>query len=78
MEFGIFLQGYLPGPQAHDSDSEHAALCQEMELAQMADRNNFKFVWLTEHHALSEYSHLSANEVHAGAECVGVVLVKLP
>ena len=66
MEFGIFLQGYLPGPQAHDSDSEHLALTREMELAQVADRNNFKFVWLTEHHGLSEYSHLSSNEVHAG------------
>ena len=32
----------------------------------MADRNNFKFVWLTEHHGLTEYSHLAANEVHAG------------
>ena len=37
-----------------------------MELAQVADRNNFKFVWLTEHHGLTEYSHLASNEVHAG------------
>ena len=66
MEFGIFLQGYLPGQKAHDSDAEHAALTREMELAQVADRNGFKFVWLTEHHGLSEYSHMSANEVHAG------------
>lgn len=66
MEFGIFLQGYLPGPQAHDTDREHTALTREMELAQVADRNNFKFVWLTEHHGLSEYSHLASNEVHAG------------
>lgn len=66
MEFGIFLQGYLPGPQAHDSESEHRALLREMELAQVADRNNFKFVWLTEHHGLTEYSHLAANDVHAG------------
>jgi alkanesulfonate monooxygenase SsuD/methylene tetrahydromethanopterin reductase-like flavin-dependent oxidoreductase (luciferase family) len=66
MEFGIFLQGYLPGLQAHDTDSEHLALTREMELAQVADRNNFKFVWLTEHHGLTEYSHLASNEVHAG------------
>ncbi|HUO49210.1 MAG TPA: LLM class flavin-dependent oxidoreductase [Acidimicrobiales bacterium] len=66
MEFGIFLQGYLPGPQAHDTDAEHTALTREMELARVADRNNFKFVWLTEHHGLSEYSHLASNEVHAG------------
>lgn len=66
MEFGIFLQGYLPGPKAHDTESEHTALTREMELAKVADRNNFKFVWLTEHHGLSEYSHLAAPEVHAG------------
>jgi alkanesulfonate monooxygenase SsuD/methylene tetrahydromethanopterin reductase-like flavin-dependent oxidoreductase (luciferase family) len=66
MEFGIFLQGYLPGPQAHDTDAEHTALTREMGLAQLADKHNFKFVWLTEHHGLTEYSHMASNEVHAG------------
>ncbi len=66
MEFGIFLQGYLPGPQAHDTEAEHAALLRELELAQVADRKGFKFVWLTEHHGLNEYSHRSAPEVDAG------------
>lgn len=66
MEFGLFLQGYLPGPQAHDPECEHAELLAEMELAKAADRHNWKYVWLTEHHALAEYSHLSSNEVHAG------------
>lgn len=65
MEFGIFTQGYLPGRQAHDPEAEHQALMKEMELAQAADKNNWKFVWLTEHHALTEYSHMSCNEVHA-------------
>src|ERR1700736_3752795 len=37
-----------------------------MELAVCADRNNWKFIWLSEHHALPEYSHLSANEAVAG------------
>jgi alkanesulfonate monooxygenase SsuD/methylene tetrahydromethanopterin reductase-like flavin-dependent oxidoreductase (luciferase family) len=66
VEFGIFIQGFLPGPQAHDSDKEHEELLREMELAVCADRNNWKFMWLSEHHALTEYSHLSANEVVAG------------
>ena len=66
MEFGIFLQGYLPGTKAHDPDAEHLALTREMELAQAADRFGFKFAWLTEHHGLTEYSHMSANEVQAG------------
>ncbi len=66
MEFGVFVQGYLPGPNAHDTEHEHAALLHEMELVQTADRFGWKFAWLTEHHGLTEYSHLSANEVHAG------------
>ena len=66
MEFGLFMQGYLPGPSAHDSQSEHVELLSEMDLAQAADRNGWKYVWLTEHHGLAEYSHLAANEVHAG------------
>ena len=66
MEFGLFVQGYLPGPRAHDTEHEHAALMREMELVQTADRHGWKYAWLTEHHGLAEYSHLSANEVHAG------------
>ena len=66
MEFGLFLQGYLPGPQAHDPEREHAELLAEMELVRAADRHGWKYVWLTEHHGLAEYSHLSANEVFAG------------
>ena len=34
----------------------------EMELIKAADRHGWKYVWLSEHHALPEYSHLSANE----------------
>src|SRR5579864_1899165 len=66
MEFGLFVQGYLPGPAAHDSETEHEVLLREAEFVQCADRNNFKFAWLSEHHALPEYSHLSASEVFAG------------
>ena len=66
MDSAFAFQGYLPGPQAHDTDAEHTALIREMELARAADRFGFKFVWLTEHHGLTEYSHMSANEVHAG------------
>jgi alkanesulfonate monooxygenase SsuD/methylene tetrahydromethanopterin reductase-like flavin-dependent oxidoreductase (luciferase family) len=66
LEFGLFVQGYVPGPNAHDSEHEHTALVREMELVQAADRYGWKFAWLTEHHGLAEYSHLSANEVHAG------------
>ena len=35
-------------------------------LAVLADKTNWKYVWATEHHALTEYSHLSSSEVFLG------------
>ncbi len=36
MEFGIFLNGYLPGPAAHDPASEHTALCTQLAPSLLA------------------------------------------
>ncbi len=66
MEFAVFLNGYTPGPAAHDTDLEHLELMREMEYAIAADKHNWKYVWLGEHHTLTEYSHLSAPEVMMG------------
>src|ERR1043166_6762364 len=66
MEFGLFLQGYVPGPDAHDTDREHEAFMREVELVVTADRTNWKFAWFSEHHALTEYSHMSSSEVFMG------------
>jgi alkanesulfonate monooxygenase SsuD/methylene tetrahydromethanopterin reductase-like flavin-dependent oxidoreductase (luciferase family) len=66
VEFGIFLNGYLPGPAAHDRDSEHTMLMREIEYTIKADRHNWKYAWFGEHHALTEYSHMSAPEVVMG------------
>jgi alkanesulfonate monooxygenase SsuD/methylene tetrahydromethanopterin reductase-like flavin-dependent oxidoreductase (luciferase family) len=66
LEFGIFLNGYLPGPAAHDTDSEHTMLTREIEYTIKADRHNWKYAWFGEHHALTEYSHMSAPEVVMG------------
>lgn len=63
MEFGIFSNGYLPGPAAHSSEHEHLMFERELELAIHADKFNWKYVWFGEHHALTEYSHMSAPEV---------------
>ena len=60
MEFGLFLNGYLPGPAAHDRDSEHTMLMREAGYVVHADNYNWKYAWFGEHHALTEYSHLSA------------------
>ena len=66
MEFGLFMNGYLPGPASRDSEAEHTMLMREIEYAVHADRFNWKYAWFGEHHALTEYSHMSAPEVVFG------------
>jgi len=66
MEFGIFLNGYLPGPAAHDTDAEHEMLMREIAYVVQADKYNWKYAWFGEHHSLTEYSHLSSPEVMMG------------
>ena len=60
MEFGLFFNGYLPGPAAHDTEAEHLMLMREAEYAIHADKYNWKYAWCGEHHALTEYSHMSS------------------
>src|SRR3984957_16065542 len=67
MEFGLFIQGYVPKFRREvDPDAEHHAFMDELEIVQAADKAGFKYVWVTEHHFLDEYSHLSANDVVLG------------
>jgi alkanesulfonate monooxygenase SsuD/methylene tetrahydromethanopterin reductase-like flavin-dependent oxidoreductase (luciferase family) len=67
MEFGIFNSGcLLPGYRPGDPLREHHRLIDEVEWTKAADRSGFKYSWATEHHFLTEYSHLSANEVFMG------------
>jgi alkanesulfonate monooxygenase SsuD/methylene tetrahydromethanopterin reductase-like flavin-dependent oxidoreductase (luciferase family) len=62
MEFGLFVQMPLYGQIAHDADAEHDACMLDVEMIVEADKHNFKYAWVSEHHALTEYSHLSASE----------------
>jgi len=67
MEFGIFIQMFVPEYRAaEDPDAEHNVLMEELAITEAADRAGFKYVWVTEHHFLHEYSHLSANDVVLG------------
>ena len=67
MEFGIFIQNPVFGfKREGNPDYEHQVIMRELELVQAADRAGFKYVWITEHHFLDEYSHLSANDVISG------------
>src|SRR4051794_1591613 len=62
MEFGIFVMMNIMGERAHDPAAEHNTLKEELETIRLADQTGWKYVWITEHHCLPEYSHLSANE----------------
>jgi alkanesulfonate monooxygenase SsuD/methylene tetrahydromethanopterin reductase-like flavin-dependent oxidoreductase (luciferase family) len=67
MEFGIFVQSYVPGfRMAVDPNAEHHAILHDAELIKAADKAGFKYAWVTEHHFLYEYSHMSANDVFLG------------
>src|SRR5580765_8911215 len=70
MEFGIFNSLYVPKQTyEHEADQwavESQRLQNEIAWTIAADRAGFKYTWATEHHFLTEYSHLSANEVFLG------------
>ena len=67
MEFGLFIQNYVPNRRREsDPQAEHHVIFEDLEAVIAADKAGFKFVWITEHHFLDEYSHLSANDVVAG------------
>ena len=64
MEFGIFnsvcvLPRYV---EQHGASAEHDRIMDEVAYVEAADKAGFKYAWVTEHHFLTEYSHLSASE----------------
>jgi alkanesulfonate monooxygenase SsuD/methylene tetrahydromethanopterin reductase-like flavin-dependent oxidoreductase (luciferase family) len=64
MEFGIFnAVSLLPQyREAHGATAEHDRIMDELAYIRAADRAGFKYSWSSEHHFLTDYSHLSANE----------------
>jgi alkanesulfonate monooxygenase SsuD/methylene tetrahydromethanopterin reductase-like flavin-dependent oxidoreductase (luciferase family) len=67
MEFGLFIQNFVPASRRDvEPDAEHHVIMEDLELVLAADKAGFKYVWVTEHHFLDEYSHLSANDVILG------------
>jgi alkanesulfonate monooxygenase SsuD/methylene tetrahydromethanopterin reductase-like flavin-dependent oxidoreductase (luciferase family) len=66
MEFGIFNSLYVPRRVYQDVPDqwsvERQRLRNEIDWTIAADRAGFKYTWATEHHFLTEYSHLSSNE----------------
>jgi len=67
VEFGIFVQNYVPNfRRARQGDAEHAVIMEDLRIVEAADRAGFKYVLVPEHHFLDEYSHLSASDVVTG------------
>jgi alkanesulfonate monooxygenase SsuD/methylene tetrahydromethanopterin reductase-like flavin-dependent oxidoreductase (luciferase family) len=64
MEFGIFNAAcVLPRyRELHGPSAEHDRIMDEVAFIEAADRAGFKYTWASEHHFLTEYSHLSASE----------------
>jgi alkanesulfonate monooxygenase SsuD/methylene tetrahydromethanopterin reductase-like flavin-dependent oxidoreductase (luciferase family) len=66
MEFGIFNSLYTPHQAIQGRDPAvvmHERLMDEVNWTIAADKAGFKYTWATEHHFLTQYSHLSSNEV---------------
>jgi alkanesulfonate monooxygenase SsuD/methylene tetrahydromethanopterin reductase-like flavin-dependent oxidoreductase (luciferase family) len=64
VEFGLFIGGWVPDYLDGRNDAwEHERLMNEVRIAEAGDRTNWKYVWVTEHHFLTEYSHISASEI---------------
>ena len=64
MEFGIFnaacvLPQYI---EKHGASAEHDRIMDEVAFIVAADKAGFKYTWASEHHFLTDYSHLSASE----------------
>jgi len=66
MEFSLFNSLYTPHQAFEGVDDEWSVEAQrlknEVAWTVAADRAGFKYTWATEHHFLTEYSHLSSNE----------------
>jgi alkanesulfonate monooxygenase SsuD/methylene tetrahydromethanopterin reductase-like flavin-dependent oxidoreductase (luciferase family) len=64
MKFGIFYEMFVP-PSA--ADAEARIIRETVDQIVHADKHGFDHVWLTEHHFLKGFSHMSAPEVLFGA-----------
>ncbi|HEY1829113.1 MAG TPA: LLM class flavin-dependent oxidoreductase [Acidimicrobiales bacterium] len=64
MEFGIFNAAcLLPKYRSiHGDSAEHDRIMDEVNFIVAADKAGFKYTWASEHHFLTDYSHLSASE----------------
>lgn len=64
MKFGIFYEMFVP-PNKPGAEAE--IIRHTVDQIVHADKHSFDYVWLTEHHFLKGFSHMSAPEIIFGA-----------
>jgi alkanesulfonate monooxygenase SsuD/methylene tetrahydromethanopterin reductase-like flavin-dependent oxidoreductase (luciferase family) len=65
MKFGLFYETPAPRPWTEGSDLR--VYNEALEQIELADKLGFGTVWVTEHHFMEEYAHMSAPEVFLAA-----------
>jgi alkanesulfonate monooxygenase SsuD/methylene tetrahydromethanopterin reductase-like flavin-dependent oxidoreductase (luciferase family) len=63
MKFGLFYEMYVPPVDLADPGAEARIVRETVDQIVRADRVGWDYVWLTEHHFLQQFSHMSAPEV---------------
>jgi alkanesulfonate monooxygenase SsuD/methylene tetrahydromethanopterin reductase-like flavin-dependent oxidoreductase (luciferase family) len=63
VKFGIFYEMYVPPADLNDPGAEARIVRETVDQIVHADRHGWDYVWLTEHHFLQQFSHMSAPEV---------------
>ncbi|MFE0748145.1 LLM class flavin-dependent oxidoreductase [Gordonia sp. NPDC058843] len=64
MKFGLFYEMFVPSA---DPEAEARIVRNTVDQIVHADKHGFDYVWLSEHHFLQGFSHMSAPEVIFGA-----------
>ena len=64
MKFGIFYEMFVP---PNEPGAEAEIIRHTVDQIVHADKHGFDYVWLTEHHFLKGFSHMSAPEIIFGA-----------
>jgi alkanesulfonate monooxygenase SsuD/methylene tetrahydromethanopterin reductase-like flavin-dependent oxidoreductase (luciferase family) len=67
MKFGMFYEMYVPPAEFGDPGAEARIVRETVDQIVLADQLGWHYAWLTEHHFLRQFSHMSAAEVLFGA-----------
>jgi alkanesulfonate monooxygenase SsuD/methylene tetrahydromethanopterin reductase-like flavin-dependent oxidoreductase (luciferase family) len=67
VKFGLFWEMYVPPADLADPGAEARIIRETVDEIVEADTLGWDYAWLTEHHFLKQFSHMSAAEVLFGA-----------